>query len=93
MVAYFVNDAIYKVIGLNILNKLSLSAAKAARSPKRKGRADQKHGPPPAGEGAARSREGEPAEGVRAGEGDLCSAETREPSKGGGAEFTVKDRF
>lgn len=56
-------------------------AAKSGRSRERKGRAGQKHGRPAAGEGAAGGWEGESAEAVRAGEGDVCPAEKREPSK------------
>lgn len=81
MVVHFVHEVNYDVNDLNILNNLSLCAAKGGRSPERERRAGQKHGPPAAGEGAAWSREGEPAEGVWAGERNMRPAEKREPSK------------
>lgn len=51
-----------------------LCIAKGGRSPERERRAGQKHGPPSAGEGATGSWEGEPSEGVWAGERNLCPA-------------------
>lgn len=50
---HFVGEVNYYVNDLNILNNLSLCAAKGGRSPERERRAGQKHGPPAAGEGAA----------------------------------------
>lgn len=63
--SFFVSVIYYYVSGLNILTNVSLVfTAKVGGSPERERGADQKHGPPAAGEGAAAGGEGEPAQGV-----------------------------
>lgn len=64
-----------------IFNIFLVWAAKSGRSSERERWAAEKHGPHPAGEGAAWRREGESAEGVWARKRDLCPAEKRDPSK------------